>query len=237
MTPDTMVTDAAAEFMRQLNIEIHAHPFLTDPFLKRMSTPGAISREQARRFAVLYYPHIFRTRLYQANALGIAADENVQYVLAEILHDEYGNGDKARTHPAVYRKFMRALKVDAADYSIAPRFTELSLYIDAMMRLTQGSDWLAAAAAVGIASEWPIPQYYGDLLKGLRSIPGIVEDDLELFTSHIGIDEHHSKMMYDALAPYAGSPEGQARIRAGVKTNLDARRVMMQGLGRLVFEN
>ena len=231
-----MVTDSAAAFLRQLNTDIHAHPFLSDPFLKRMATPGAISREQARRFAVLYYPHIFRTRLYQANSLGIAADENVQFVLAEILYDEYGNGDKTRTHPAVYRKFMKALNVDAADYNTEPRFPELVLYVDAMMRLTQSGDWLAAAAAVGIASEWPIPQCYGDLLKGLRTVPGIVEDDLELFSSHIGIDEHHSKMMYDALAPYAGSTEGQARIRAGVKANLDARGVMMQGLGRLVFE-
>ena len=230
-----MAIPAAADFMRQLDSEIHAHPFLTDPFMQRMSTVGAISRDQARRFAVLYYPHIFRTRLYQANTLGISPDENIQFVLAEILYDEYGNGDKSRTHPAVYRKFMRALDVPDADYNIEPRFPELVQYIDTMMELTQRGDWLAAAAAVGIASEWPIPKYYGDLLTGLRSVPGIVEDDLELFTSHIGIDEHHSQMMHEALAPYAQTAEGQRRLRAGVAANLDARRVMMQGLHRLVF--
>lgn len=230
-----MHSAAAEKFMRQLHAEIHAHPFLTDPFLTRMATPGGVTREQARRFAILYYPHIFRTRLYQANALGIAPDENVQYVLAEILHDEYGNGDKARTHPAVYRKFMRALQAEPADYQTEPRFPELVMYVETMLRLTQSGDWLAAAAAVGIASEWPIPQYYGELLKGLRTVPGLVEDDLELFASHIGIDEHHSKLMHDALAPYADTADGQARIRAGVKLNLDARRVMMQGLDRLVF--
>jgi pyrroloquinoline-quinone synthase len=230
-----MAISAAADFLRQLDSEIHAHPFLTDPFMKRMSTPGAISREQARRFAVLYYPHIFRTRLYQANTLGISPDESIQFVLAEILYDEYGNGDKSRSHPAIYRKFMRALEVPQSEYSIEPRFPELVQYIDAMMHLTQSGDWLAAAAAVGIASEWPIPKYYGDLLIGLRSVPGIAEDDLELFTSHIGIDEHHSAMMHEALAPYAESANEQLRIRAGVAANLDARRVMLQGLNRLVF--
>jgi pyrroloquinoline-quinone synthase len=221
--------------MDLLNVEIHAHPFFSDPFVQRISTPGGVSRAQGRRFALLYYPHIFRTRLYQASTLGICPDETVQYVLADIVYDEYGEGDIAKTHPAVYRRFLHALDVPAAEYANAPIFPELQMYIDSMMRLSQGGPWLAAAAAVGIASEWPIPELYGRFLKGLRTIPGVQEKDLELFSSHIGIDEHHSKMMRDALMPYAATAEGQQQIRAGVKANLDARRVMMSGLCREVF--
>lgn len=226
----------AAEFMAQLDQDIHAHPFLKSNLVQRLSTPGEVSRAQARRFAVLYYPHIFRTRLYQANALGICPDERIQFVLSQILHDEYGNGDFKRTHPAVYRKFLKALHVPEAEWRLDPAFPELVLYIDAMMRLSQTGDWLAAAAAVGIASEWPIPKLYGDFLKGLRTVPGLVEDDLELFVSHIGIDEEHSRLMRQALTRHAGDFEGQARIRAGVKANLDARHVMLNGLYREVFE-
>jgi len=229
------VPQTAPTFMTQLDREIHAHPFLADPCVARLSAPGGVSREQARRFAILYYPHIFRTRLYQANALGICPDERVQYVLAEIIYDEYGEGDPACTHPAVYRKFLKALDVAPEAGSIDPGFPELQLYVDAMMRLTQSGDWLAAAAAVGIASEWPIPALYGAFLKGLRTVPGLTDDDLELFVSHIGIDEEHSRMMREALLPHAATPEGQARIRAGVRQNLDARRVMMAGLHREVF--
>lgn len=230
-----MANTDAITFLRELDAQIQAHPFLTDPLVKRLSTPNGVDREQARRFAVLYYPHIFRTRLYQANALGIAPDERLQFALSEIIYDEYGNGDAKRTHPAVYRKFMRALDVPEAQYSIEPGFPELSMYIDTMMRLTQSPAWLEAAAAVGIASEWPIPKYYGDILKGLRTVPGIKEDDLELFASHIGIDEHHSELMRTALAPYAESVTGRERIRRGVTINLDARRVMMNALYKLVF--
>ena len=226
----------ATDFMTELDAQIRAHPVLNDPLVQRISTPGGVTRDQARRFALLYYPHIFRTRLYQANALGISPDERIQAVLADILWDEYGNGDTSRTHPAVYRKFLKATGVSESEWSIEPRFPELVLYIESMMRLTQSGDWLAAAAAVGIASEWPIPRLYGDFLKGLRTVPGVCEDDLELFVSHIGIDEHHSQMMRDALSPYAHTMDGQARIRAGVKINLDARRVMMHGLHREVFE-
>src|SRR5205814_2186635 len=152
-----------------------------------------------------------------------------QFVLGQIIFDEYGNGNIERTHPAVYRKFLKALDVPPSEWTLAPAFPELSLYVETMMRLTQTGDWLAAVAAVGIASEWPIPKLYHDFLIGLRTVPGIKEDDLELFVSHIGIDEHHSEMMRNALIPYAGSEDGQERIKAGVKANLDARRIMMQG--------
>jgi pyrroloquinoline-quinone synthase len=236
--PETGKKDSlmnAIEFMTALEAEINAHPFLTDPFVQRMSTPGGVTLAQARHFATLYYPHIFRTRLYQASALGIAPDEGLQYVLADIIHDEYGNGDITRTHPAVYRKFMKAVQVPEKDYDTAPRFPELVLYVDAMMRLTQTGDWLAAAAAVGIASEWPVPRLYAAFLQGLSTVPGIRPDDLELFSSHIGLDAHHSRLMRDALLPLAATADGQARIRAGVKINLDARRIMMQGLHREVF--
>lgn len=231
-----MATLPAAEFMAKLEREIDAHPFLTDPFVQRISRPGGVTRDQARRFAALYYPHIFRTRLYQANALGICPDETIQFALAEIIHDEYGNGDPKRTHPGVYRKFLRALDVPEREWSLAPAFPELALYVDSMMRLTQSGDWLAAVSAVGIASEWPIPRMYGDFLKGLRTVPGIKEDDLELFVSHIGIDEHHSALMRDAVSPHAATEEGQTAIRRGVMANLDARRIMMQGLHDRVFK-
>ena len=173
--------------------------------------------------------------MYQANALGICPDETVQYVLADIIYDEYGEGDPIKTHPAVYRRFLHALDVKESEYQCAPIFPELQMYIDSMMRLSQNGPWLAAAAAVGIASEWPIPVLYGQFLRGLRTIPGIQEADLELFSSHIGIDEHHSQMMRDALMSHAKSAQGQKEIRDGVKANLDARRVMMAGLHREVF--
>src|SRR5258706_775776 len=100
-----------AKFLTDLNEEILRHPFLTGLFVRRISTPGGVSRAQAGKFALLYYPHIFRTRLYQANALGISPDENIQFCLADILYDEYGNGDKSKTHPGVYRRLLTALEI------------------------------------------------------------------------------------------------------------------------------
>ncbi len=218
------------QILGELKIEITQHPMLSSKLVEYIANADSLDRDTARAFALMYYPHILRTRLYQANTLGITPDENIQFVLADILYDEYGNGDVDRSHMAVYRKFLYALDLTDEDISNAPIIPELQMYIDGMMHLTQGKDWLAAVAAVGIASEWPIPELYTAFVKGFRTIPGITDDDLELFISHIELDLEHSRMMEDAITPYLNNPDTLASIRRGIKHNLDARVVMMNGI-------
>ena len=224
----------APVFLEDLKRRVAEHPFLRHPFLHLVSTQ-AVSREQARRFALLYYPHILRTRLYQANALGVTPDEGIQAVLAEILYDEYGNGDSSRSHMAVYRKFMRALDITEEEIANPPIIPEQQGYIDTMMRVTQGTDWLAAVGVAGIAGEWPIPPYYQMLLTGLRTVPGINEDALELFIGHIDLDVEHSRMIEEAILPHLATREGQASLWRGIELNLNARLVQLNGLQREVF--
>jgi len=221
-------------FMEALKVRVYEHPFLRHPFLQLISTQQ-VSREQAKRFALLYYPHILRTRLYQANALGVTPDEQIQAVLVRILYDEYGNGDASRSHMEVYRKLLRALDVTPEDMANPPIIPEQQGYIDTMMRVTQGTDWLAAVGVAGIAGEWPIPPYYRMLLKGLRTVPGLTDDDLELVIGHIELDVEHSRIVEEVLMPYVQTPDGQASLWRGIKLNLDARLVQLSGIQREVF--
>lgn len=227
----------ATQFFHRLQEEVLAHPAICGGFAAQMEQAQGFDRAHAQRFALAYYAHILHTRRYQAHALAIAPDEQVQFALAQILADEYGNGNPEATHMALYRRFLHGVGCDetAINAATEPLIPEVRLYIDAMMAYTRSGDWLAAAAAVGIAMEWPIPALYRRFLVALRQIPGIEEQPLELFTSHIVIDEAHSDWMRQALTPHASTPEGQARIAAGVRYNLDARWVLMEGLARYVF--
>lgn len=150
MTANTKLQD---KIVAQLKDEILSHPVLSSPLVTFLENIDQLPRYKAAQFGLMYYPHILRTRLYQANALGITPDENIQFVLADILHDEYGNGRPERSHMAVYRKFLRAVDLSDEDINSAEIIPELQMYIDSMMRLTQSEDWLAAVAAVGVASE------------------------------------------------------------------------------------
>lgn len=226
----------APVFLQELKERVNNHPFLRHPFLQQFSTQP-LTFEQARTFALLYYPHILRTRLYQANALGVTPDERIQAVLADILYDEYGNGNPANSHMEVYRKLLRALDFSETEMANAPITPEQQGYIDTMMRVTQGTDWLAAVGVAGIAGEWPIPPYYRMLLTGLRTVPGITDDALELFVGHIELDIEHSHMIEAAIMPHLETREGQASLWRGIELNLNARLVQLNGLQREVFGN
>jgi len=225
----------AKEFMSKAKDSLLQHELFSDPFIQTFSTIERFELVPARKFAELYYPHILRTRLYQANALGICPDENIQFVLSDILHDEYGLGEIEHSHMQQYRNFMLALGLSikpASEYTLLP---ELQLYISTMEQLTRNGDWLEAVAAVGVASEWPIPKYYSLLLEGLRNIPGIEEQYLELFSGHVELDVEHSRLIEQALLPYLNDEQNQARFTRGIDINMNARRILHQGLYREIF--
>ena len=224
-----------SEFLQQEKEKLLQHPLFDDEFLTTISSLDNFERERAKRFSLLYYPHILRTRLYQANTLGITPDENIQFVLSQILHDEYGEGDMNRSHCELYRKLMYALDAEESEINEQIIIPELHSYINTMMQLTQGDDWLAAVAAVGVASEYPIPKYYELLLRGLQKIPGVNEDDLELFIGHIGLDLEHAQMIENAIIPHLDNADNQQHFLNGLQVNMDARRSFHKGLYREVF--
>lgn len=223
------------EFLELEKDRLLNHPLFSDELISTISSLKVFELNKAKKFALLYYPHILRTRLYQANTLGITPDENIQFVLSEIIHDEYGSGNLENSHMQLYRKFMFALGLQQEEILVQEIIPELKEYISTMMQLTQGNDWLAAVAAVGIASEHPIPKHYTLLLKGLRNIPGISNADLELFIGHIELDIEHSEQIEKAILPYLDNPENQNSFTRGINISMDARRKYHSGLYREVF--
>ncbi len=225
----------AKQFLQNVKDQLDQHALFSDPLIVQFENMSIFDRERAKTFAELYYPHILRTRLYQASTLGIVEDESLQFVLAEIIHDEYGLGDSSQSHMQLYRNFMQGVgcKVAVAqDYPIIPALQD---YIHIMEQLTRNGDWLSAIAAVGIASEWPIPKYYSCLLRGFRKIPGIKELDLELFTSHITLDVEHSGMIEEAVLPHLVTSSQQKRFMHGIEINMNARRLLHDALYERVF--
>lgn len=223
-------------YFKSIKEELLEHTLFDDMFIENMANQTVFKIDSAKRFAELYYPHILRTRLYQANTLGITPDENIQFVLSDILYDEYGQGNIDKSHMQLYRNFMLALNLDIDDASSYRIIPELQMYISTMEQLTRNGDWLTAVAAVGVASEWPIPKYYSLLLKGLRKISGITDNDLELFVGHIDLDIEHSNMIEKSVLPYLDDEENQQRFTRGIEINMEARRVLHAGLNREVFE-
>jgi pyrroloquinoline-quinone synthase len=222
-------------FLQRLKREVIGHPALTHPFLERFGE-GDASGEGVRTFAIQYYRHVRVSRLYLAALISNCRDdERLQLALAEILFDEYGHLDSDETHPALYRRFLKALGISEEEWEAPRTLPEIELYIEAHYALCRHPDIRLGLGALGPASEWPVPPIYVRLTEGLKKSAGLPDDDLEIFTSHVTMDVTHARIMMDAIAPYAENEEGQRKVREGAIRSLDARSVMLDGLYKAVY--
>jgi len=225
----------SGEFLSRLKREVIGHPALTHPFLERFGD-GDASEEGVRTFAVQYYRHVRVSRLYLSALISnCGRDEGLQLALAEVLFDEYGHLNPDETHPALYRRFLRALGLTEEEWEAPPTLPEISMYVSTHRELTGNPDVRLGLGAMGPASEWPVPPIYVRLSEGLRKAVDLPEEALEIFTSHVTMDVTHARIMMEAVAPYAEDEGGQARVREGAMRSLDARSVMLDGLYKAVY--
>src|ERR687890_776503 len=225
----------AEEFLGRLKRDVIGHPALTHPFLERFAE-GDADAEGIRTFAIQYYRHVRVSRLYLAALISNCRDdEGLQLALADVLFDEYGHLNPEETHPALYRRFLKALGISEEEWGAPRTLPEIELYIESHYALCRHPDVRLGLGALGPASEWPVPPIYVRLTEGLKKSAGLPDEALEIFTSHVVMDVEHAHIMMEAVAPYAGGEEGQRRVREGAMRSLDARSVMLDGLYRAVY--
>jgi pyrroloquinoline-quinone synthase len=224
------------EFLQQLKREVIGHPALRHPFLERFGD-GDAGEEGVRTFAIQYYRHVRVSRLYLAALISNCRDdEGLQLALAEVLFDEYGHLNPEETHPALYRRFLKALGISEEEWGAPRTLPEIELYIESHYALCRHPDVRLGLGALGPASEWPVPPIYVRLAEGLKKSAGLPDSALEIFTSHVTMDVEHARIMMEAVAPYAEDDEGQSKVREGAVRSLDARSVMLDGLYKAVFK-
>ena len=224
------------EFLGRLKREVIGHAALTHPFLERFGE-GDASEEGVRTFAIQYYRHVRVSRLYLAALISNCRDdEGLQLALAGILFDEYGHLNPEETHPALYRRFLKALGITEQEWEAPRTLPEIELYIETHYALCRHPDIRLGLGALGPASEWPVPPIYVRLSEGLKKSAGLPDEALEIFTSHVTMDVIHARIMMVAVAPYAEDEEGQRRVWEGAMRSLDARSVMLDGLYKAVYK-
>ena len=152
--------------------------------------------------------------------------------LASILWDEYGCGNPARTHPAQFRKALRALELDVAAVERAPRLPQLEEYSRVHFGMCTPATFWTAMGAVGFAMEWPVPYMYEPLVRGYRRIAGLSDDDLEFFLEHIPTDETHSSLMIASVRPYLDDADVRDALMDGALRSLDTRERLVEAICR-----
>jgi pyrroloquinoline-quinone synthase len=139
------------------------------------------------------------------------------------------------THPALFRRFLRALDLTPERIDATEALPETTQLIAEYQRVCRGGHWLEALGALGPGTECVVPTIYSYLLEGIARSGHLRPESYIFWTVHIHCDDGHGKNIIDALLPYAGTPENQQRITDGAMRVLDARAAWLDGLMRLVF--
>jgi pyrroloquinoline-quinone synthase len=226
-TDATIITTIRTSYAR--------HPGFQHYFWKWFAL-GDFTEAQLRHFALVYYQHVKRFRLYIAGAITISPAEDLQRVLAENLADEYGvalaGQPLADSHPEMYRKFMRSLGLSEVDWKDAEPISGIRRFQEIHFALFRGGLVSETLGAVIFGMEASTPYRHGSVVEGLKRFREHSDLDIDatFFEAHVCGDEAHSRDLLNAAMPFIeADPEGVAR---GARLSFDARKVFLDDLAQ-----
>lgn len=226
------MSTSAQDYFEELEEEIRAHPALHHPFLEKFRQ-GKLSLDRIRIFARQYYLYSRWFGRYVAAIIANIPDERPRAFLIKNLYQEYGEEDPANTHPAIFRRFMDALRLDPNEVEETEPLPETRLFIHEYLFTCRNGHFIEALGAMGPGTESIVPYIYRPIYEGLKKEPSLKEDDIEFFSLHMTLDVEHSANIKEALLQYAEKEQNQKLIKQGAIAALSARTVLWNGLERV----
>ncbi|CAN5483745.1 iron-containing redox enzyme family protein [soil metagenome] len=211
------------QFLTALNEEVKAHPAVHHPFLEMVAT-RRFSKRAWLAFAQQLYPHVHFFIPYMEEMLLNTFDMNAKLIVAKILLDEYGEDAGGKSHPELFRRFLRACdgaEADAALFATTLDQATIDL-VETHMRLCRDEAFLVGMGAIGQAHEFAIALLFPPLVKGMR-LAGFTAEEIEFFTLHVEHDVEHSHMLEESMTRLAIHDRDREDIRRGAMASLACR--------------
>ena len=157
-------------------------------------------------------------------------------VIADNLWDELGEGDMARAHPVLFRRFTRAIGIDDARLEQIPAEPETRALIDTYLGFAGKHGLVGSLGAICYSSEGIVATLYSHLQKALMRTITFKPEDLIFFDLHIHVDDGHAKQLEEVIAPMLRTQADFDAVTAAVKEGLDARCRFFDGVLRASAE-
>jgi pyrroloquinoline-quinone synthase len=178
-----------------LDQRIEERHLLKHPFY-RAWTEGRLAREQLALYAEQYYQHVRAFPVHLA-CLAARADDNLRALVAENLAEEL---DPANPHPALWRRFARAVGAREEALDAAPPLPGVAALLATFEELA-GRGSMAQAVAAFYAYEAQVPEIAAQKIAGLRRFYGIsAPQALAYFAVHEEADVRHRAQWRSWLA-------------------------------------
>ena len=198
-----------------------SHPAIHNDFLTRFSR-GEVSDEEFEDFSREFF-HFSRTfPAILANLLVNTADEDEAFELTKVLTSELGDGDPAKRHELLYRKFLRSIDIDPHTVISEPVKKSTEAYLGGLWRLYGGKDHAKALGASFGLENMAIPMW-DQLLPGLRAVKErkLRGMDIEYFTFHRELESTHEDAMEEVSNIVGKDPASEKSFESGIRESLD----------------
>jgi pyrroloquinoline-quinone synthase len=223
---------STAQFIKALNEEVKQHPAVHHSFLEMVAS-RRFAKSTWLAFAQQLYPHVHFFIPYMEEMLLNTFDMNAKLIVAKILLDEYGEDAGGKSHPELFRRFVRACGGKEADDSLlaTPLDASTVSLVETHMRICSDEPFLSSIGAIGQAHEFAIGFLFPPIVKGLR-LGGFTPDDIEFFDLHVEHDVEHSEMLEQTMIKLATTAADCELIRRGTMASLACRAELWAGMQR-----
>ncbi len=157
---------------------------------------------------------------------------DVRHVLAETIYEEHGRMLPEKDHPALYRKFTRALGISDAELVATPPLPETDMLIDWLHDLSRHHHFVQAMAGFGVAVEGQASKGIPIFVQVFREGYGLDDDAIEFWTTHATDDIEHGRRALEIVLAHANTPELQAGVLECVRKSVERLMMFHHGIGR-----
>ncbi|HIE64336.1 MAG: iron-containing redox enzyme family protein [Nitrospira sp.] len=221
-------------FIKELEQEILEHEAVHHPFLKRFATEK-LTIAQVQTFGLQHYQLVKIFVNYMTNLLPRIPGEEAMKHFRTVFEDEFGQHTIFRSHPALYRSFLKALGLGDAAWGKIEHLPETVAYIEGHTSLTRDEDFLIGLGVVGPGHEFSIPTMFGYLISGFRNNTNLTEEQFEYFSCHMVQDIKHAVIFNEMIVRHVETKAAQDQLREGTLRSLSYRMNFWDGLERAVF--
>jgi pyrroloquinoline-quinone synthase len=193
-----------------------------DPLLAHLRK-GPLPSAALGRWAAQYYLFVREFARFLSAVHSRCPDFEARALIAENIYEEHGRFAEGRDHPALMRRFGRAIGLTDDAMEAASPLPETAAYIDTLFRLTQAGSYLEGLAAVGLGVEAVVPRYFALLEPLLRERYGLTVEDTEFFRVHLTDDVEHAERALAIIATHACARQAQAAVTEAVRATQAAR--------------
>lgn len=190
------------EFLSHLEfvLQPEVDKVINHEFLRRLGD-GKLNKNQIIKFALDYnfYCQCFPQLL--GYAAGKIKDDKTRMPIIENLWEEHGEGDLQKSHRQLFINFLKSLGI--SDYEIAKsKPTEATKkYIDELLSICENGDALEVLALLGPGTEYFSSKEFDVIFKSLQKYPFGGNLDLDFWSVHIDLDDHHYHDMLKSIEP------------------------------------